>query len=564
MKYEGLPEEIKSRLDIVDFISDYVQLKKSGQNLKGLCPFHTEKTPSFMVSPEKQIFHCFGCGTGGDIITFLMKQENLSFREAVAYLARKAGIKVPAFQGAEGASSELRTALLRAHEEASRFFMSNLKNSPAASAYLQKRGLTGESLERFSIGYALPERDALLKHLRERGFTESLIKDAGLAETDGKGYRDWFRGRIMFPICTIKNDIVAFGGRVMDTSQPKYLNTRETAIFKKSDTLFGIHLAKDDIRKQGYALIAEGYLDVIVCHQHGFLNTIAPLGTALTPGHLRKLKLLARRAILVFDSDDAGIAAARRSLSLICEHDLLSKILLLPKGEDPDSFLRKNGSAAFRKSLQHTLTVIEFIFKTGRGEKTETVHEALGIVSSVHDKILADELLGELADRTGIHEAVLRSELERFRKKSSPAQFSGKQSAFPGAPIPREEYLLLSALIACPGKTGSICSSLHVEDLQNPVIRSLFEKVKSFPGEVTPDSLLNISDEQERALISEMTLNPGFDPEHIDRNITDCLHTITEKKVEEQRRQAEETNNAEILNSLLKEKRKRIKGIQEE
>lgn len=563
MKSEGLPEEIKARLDIVEFISDYVHLKKSGQNLKGLCPFHTEKTPSFTVSPEKQIFHCFGCGTGGDIITFLMKQENLSFGEAVAYLAKKAGISMPAFQSGEGASSEKRTALLRANDEASKYYVDNLKNSSGASAYLKKRGLTTESLEIFSIGYAPGERDSLLKHLKKLGFPESVMKDAGLIAAEGKGYRDWFRGRIMFPICNTRNDVIAFGGRVMDNSQPKYLNTQETAVFKKSDTLYGIHLAKDEIRKKGYALIAEGYLDVIVCHQYGFLNTVAPLGTALTTRHLRKLKLLSRQAILVFDGDDAGIAAARRSLAFICENDLHAKVLLLPKGDDPDSFLKKNGSEAFRNALHHTMSAMEFILKTAKGEHTETVHEALGIISSVHDKILADELLGELSDRSGIHEAVLRSELDRFRKKTAPEQRSGKRSALPVASLHREEYLLLSALIACPEKAESILPELNTEDLQNTAIRAIFRKVKTFSGKITPESLLDLAEEKDRTLITGLTLNPGFDPEHVDRNITDCLQTIKRKKDEEKRIQAEEANNAEILNSLLKEKRKRIKGIKE-
>ncbi|MDQ7786177.1 MAG: DNA primase [Thermodesulfovibrionales bacterium] len=563
MKSEGLPEEIKSRMDIVEFISDYVHLKKSGQNLKGLCPFHTEKTPSFMVSPEKQIFHCFGCGTGGDIITFLMKQENLSFREAVAYLAKKAGIRMPAFQSGEDASSEKRTALLRANEEASKYYMNNLKNSSVASAYLKKRGLSGESLGKFSIGFASEDKYSLLKHLKKLGFPESTMMDAGLIAAEGKGYRDWFRGRIMFPICNTRNDIIAFGGRVMDNSQPKYLNTQETVIFKKSDTLFGIHLAKDEIRKKGHALIVEGYLDVIVCHQYGFLNVVAPLGTALTPRHLRKLKLLAKQAILVFDGDDAGIAAARRSLAFICENDLHAKVLLLPKGDDPDSFLKKNGSEAFRNALRHTMSAMEFILKTAKGGHTETVHEALGIIFSVHDKILADELLGELSDRSGIHEAVLRSELDRFIKKTVSEQFTAKGAAFPVAPLYREEYLLLSALVTCPEKAGSILSELNTEDLQNTVIRAIFRKVKTFSGEITPEFLLDLTEEKERTLITGLTLNPGFDPEHIDRNITDCLQTIKRKKDEERRIQAEEANNAEILNSLLKEKRNRIKGIKE-
>jgi DNA primase len=560
MNSERLLEEIKSRLDIVEFISDYVQLKKAGQNLKGLCPFHAEKTPSFMVSPTKQIFHCFGCGAGGDVITFLMKHENIPFGEAIAYLAKKTGIKIPAFQSGDGASSEKRTAVLRANEEAAKYYMKTLRDSPRAVSYIKKRGLTQESLEKFSIGYAPEERDSLLKHLRKLGFTESVLKDAGLIAVEGKGYRDWFRGRIMFPICTLQHDIIAFGGRVMDNSQPKYLNTQETAVFKKSDTLFGIYQAKDEIRKEGYALIVEGYLDVIICHQYGFVNTVGPLGTALTTRQLRKLKLLTKQVALVFDGDDAGIAAARRSLAFICENDLRAKVLLLPKGDDPDSFLQQKGSESFRKALHSTMTPMEFILKTAKDDPTVTVHEALGVIASMNDRILADELLGELADRSGIHEAVLRSELGKAHKKEGAVQSKKQRPAFSIVPSYREEYLLLSALLACPEKTADILSELNIEDLQNNAIRSLFRKVKTFSGKITPDSLIGMADEKERVLITELIMNPGFDIEHIDRNITDCFQVLKRKRDEEKRKQAEETNNAELLNSLLKEKRRLIKG----
>ncbi|MCJ7484300.1 MAG: DNA primase, partial [Thermodesulfovibrionales bacterium] len=343
MKAGGLLEEIKSHIDIVEFISDYVALKKSGQNYKGLCPFHSEKTPSFMVSQTKQIFHCFGCAAGGDVVSFLMKHDNLPFGEALQYLAKKSGLKITDSAFDKNFSAK-RQKILQVNEEAMKFYMGALRQSNTAMAYLEQRGISEDALTTFSIGYAPDQRNTLSLHLKKMGHSDSILMNAGLAVADGKGCRDWFRGRILFPICNMRNDIVAFGGRVMDNALPKYINSPETEIFKKSETLYAINLSKDEIRKKGYALIVEGYLDAIMCHQHGFKNTVAPLGTALTSRHVHKLKSLTNRVVLVFDSDDAGVSAARRSLSILCETDIRAKVLLLPPGEDPDSFLRKTGS----------------------------------------------------------------------------------------------------------------------------------------------------------------------------------------------------------------------------
>jgi len=312
MNADKLLEEIKSKIDIVEFISDYVQLKKAGQNYKGLCPFHAEKTPSFMASQVKQIFHCFGCGAGGDVVSFLMKHETLSFPEALQYLAQKAGIELRDIHFIKDKSSGKRERILRLNEEAMRFFMKNISGSERSLRYLKDRGVAEESIRNFRLGYAINERDGLLRHLNKAGHADPLLAEAGLTVADGKGFRDVFRDRIIFPIFNLKNDPVAFGGRVMDNSLPKYLNSPETEAFKKSETLFAISMAKDEIRKAGYAIIVEGYLDAILCHQYGFGNAVAPLGTALTSKQLQKLKALTRNVVIVFDGDKAGVSAARR------------------------------------------------------------------------------------------------------------------------------------------------------------------------------------------------------------------------------------------------------------
>ncbi len=416
MKFERLLEEIKTRIDIVDFISEYVQLKKSGQNFKALCPFHSEKTPSFMVNPSKQIFHCFGCGVGGDVVSFLMKHENIPFNEALRNVAKKAGIDLREFKF-DKEHTEKRERILQINREAMNYFIKNLKGSEKAKTYLRKRGIEEDSLKGFSIGYATAERDGLIKHVKKMGYSDSVIKEAGLAVSYEKDSRDIFRERIIFPIFNNQGDIVAFGGRVLDDSLPKYLNSPETGVFKKSETLFGLNLAKEEIRRKEYSLIVEGYLDTIVCHQYGFKNTVAPLGTALTSKQLQRLKPLTGRIVLVFDNDDAGVAAAKRSLTILFENNFRAKVLLLPEGEDPDSFLRKKGSQPFKKMLSNEMSAIEFLVVTSKRDKIDTVREALEMISNINDLIIADELLIELSDRTRVNETALRGELKKIKKK---------------------------------------------------------------------------------------------------------------------------------------------------
>jgi len=557
MKAGGLLEEIKSHIDIVEFISDYVALKKSGQNYKGLCPFHSEKTPSFMVSQAKQIFHCFGCAAGGDVVSFLMKHDNLPFGEALQYLAKKSGLKITdsAF---EKSFSAKRQKILQVNEEAMKFYMRALRQSNTAMAYLRQRGVSEDALTTFSIGYAPDQRNTLSLHLKKMGHSDSILMNAGLAVADGKGCRDWFRGRILFPICNMRNDIVAFGGRVMDNALPKYINSPETEIFKKSETLYAINLSKDEIRKKGYALIVEGYLDAIMCHQHGFKNTVAPLGTALTSRHVHKLKSLTNRVVLVFDSDDAGVSAARRSLSILCETDIRAKVLLLPPGEDPDSFLRKTGSEPFRKSLSSAQSMIEFLLSSAKGERIEVVREALAMIASMKDLLQADELVRELVDRSKINEAVMRRELEKMRRKTHAQKRENPQHA--AAPLNREELLLLSALLSFPEKSHSVLSQLTLEDIRDETIRSLLLKIHKLGEKVTIPILLNNAEDAERTLITGLTLKPGFDPEHVDKNIDDCLMKLRQRKAEKERQIAEDTGDITRLDSLLKEKRKYIKG----
>ncbi|HXX80325.1 MAG TPA: DNA primase [Thermodesulfovibrionales bacterium] len=560
MKDERLLEELKARLDIVDVISDYIELKRAGQNYKGLCPFHSEKTPSFMVNPGKQRFHCFGCGTGGDIIQFAMKYENLSFQETLKLLAKKAGIDLKDYKVSKD-DEGLRGKLLEIVKEASRVFAENLRKSKSAYAYLRGRGLTEETIRAFSLGYAVKEWHSLTNYLVHKGFSLSLILQSGIASSGDRGSYDTFRDRILFPISDVQGDIIAFGGRVMDDSHPKYLNSAESPLFKKGETLYGLNYAKDSIRRKGYAIVVEGYLDVMMSHQYGFDNTVAPLGTALTTGHLQKMKRFARKAVLVFDSDEAGKSAAKRSLPLLLEQGFGAKILLLPDKEDPDSFLKKHGNVPYEKLLSESRSVIDFVLDSSRKDKTETVHEAIGIISAASDTIMKEELIAELARKTDMSEAVIREEMRNLSRK-----LKGKRSALvtsrssPGPAFCHdEELLLLSAVIAFPEKLDSVLSRVSFEDFRDPAIRHIFEKLSAENTRKGFDAILSTLGDQEKTLVIGLTVNPGFDLENVDKNVEDCIKKKVMCRFETMNKQAHVKGDREELNALLLEKRRLIK-----
>jgi len=557
MKNDRLLEDIKSRIDIVDFISGYVQLKKSGQNWKGLCPFHQDKTPSFTVSQTKQIFHCFGCGAGGDVITFLLKHDNLSFHEAVTMLAKKAGIVLDA--GRLDKKNIQKDELIRkALKEAADFFADKLRGTKDAGEYFKGRGISPESLGLFQLGYAPSGWSSLLSHLRKAGYSDEVIKDAGLAVSGSKGLYDMFRERIIFPIRSINGSVVAFGGRAMDNSMPKYINSPETPVFKKSETLYGLHTGKEAIRNKGYVIIVEGYMDVIICYQYGFQNVVAPLGTSLTSGHLQRLRKMTNAAVVVFDGDAAGINAAKRSIPLFCLNNFKAKLLLLPEGEDPDSFLRKYGNEAFNALMGKAQSIIDFLFSVSRGEMIDVVREALTLTAQNADPLAADEMLIELSGKTRISEVTLREEFRNQRNKTFKEE---RKVAGPRASRgSSEEYLLLSAVIHFPEKLASFSSRLDMKDIRDEIVVSLFDKISTAMEKDTLGAVLDDADEGERILYTKLSVEPGFDIEHVDRMIEDCLMTIEGKKIEEKLRLATLTGDPKLSNARVLEK---IKSIEE-
>ncbi len=350
---DEIVEEVRSRNDIVDIISGYVRLQKRGSNYFGLCPFHNEKSPSFSVSPGKQMYYCFGCGAGGNVITFLMEYENYTFAEALKVLADRAGVTLPQEDNSKEAKAreELRTTLLKINKLAANFFYWQLHQpqGEVGYRYFRNRELTDETIRRFGLGFA-GKSGGLYQYLKGKGYDDGVLKETGLFTIEERGARDKFWNRVMFPIMDVNNRVIGFGGRVMGDGTPKYLNSPETKIFDKSRNLYGLNYARTS--REDYLLVCEGYMDVIALQQAGFTNSVASLGTALTSQHANLLKRYTNRVVLTYDSDGAGIRAALRAIPLLKEAGISTKVLNMKPYKDPDEFIKNLGAEEFRKRIE--------------------------------------------------------------------------------------------------------------------------------------------------------------------------------------------------------------------
>jgi DNA primase len=515
---------VRDSVDIYDIVSGYVSLKKAGKNWLGLCPFHSEKTPSFNVNPAKQIFHCFGCGVGGDAFKFLELQEGLNFPEAVKQLAGRAGITLPESRprADEKKSDDERKALLKIIAEAADYFRRELEGpaGSAARAYLAKRGLTETVIRDFSLGYARPEWDGLLKHLRQKGHPPTLLEKAGLIvkRSEGEGHYDRFRGRIIFPIRDISGQVIAFGGRVMDDSLPKYLNSPETPLYSKSNVLYCLDQAKEPARKQGYFIIVEGYLDAIACHQYGAKNAVATLGTALTDGHLRLMRRFAQKLMLIFDPDPAGVKATLRGFELFAGSGMKVNVVSLPDGDDPDTFLKKNGYEAFASCLKGSVKFMDFVLgqvvKDGAAvsidEKVDREAEMLGFIARLPSGIERDHYLKKTAEALNVDEATLRQDMTKQRT----AHAGPRERTAAGTPPhkgqrPRAEEMLIHLMLRDETIARSLSEQITPEDFTDPLYRRAAERIFSVMksgGELHPRSLAVPGDDELGRLISHYSV----------------------------------------------------------
>jgi len=558
MSTDNAVEEIKSRLDIVELVSDYVAIKRAGQNFKGLCPFHSEKTPSFTVNMPKQIFHCFGCGAGGDIFGFVMRYEGLTFPEALELLAKKAGVELaPRKPGERG----LKDSIKAANREALDFFKTSLERSGPARGYLKNRGISEEAQEAFTLGYAPEGWHGLHEHLKKKGVKESMALKAGLCASGQKGPYDIFRGRIIFPIFDLHGEAVAFGGRVMGEGQPKYLNSPDTPVFSKRKTLYALPRAKEAIREADEAVVVEGYLDAIACHQHGIKNTVAPLGTALTTEHVKLLGRYARSVVLVFDGDAAGVAAARRSLEIILPEGLEAKVLLLPEGEDPDSVLNEKGPEHLMELIADGYSPVDFMLKASRAGKVDTVKEVLRAIARVNDPLRRDELLRELSESTDTREITLREALKTLGTAGRQAAGATGRQAPPEGKAKglaySEEVFLLSTSASVPGKAGDILERISPGDFKDSLIRGIFIKLNAAPDQAPAEVA---ETDEEKALVAKLSIEPGFDISEADRVVNDCIRKIERRQVDEKIEAARSAGDMALLSRLLGERQKLIQG----
>lgn len=576
---EDLINRVRDSVDIVELVSGYMSLKKTGKNHVGLCPFHAEKTPSFNVNPDKQIFHCFGCGAGGDVFKFVELQEGLNFPEAVKSLASRAGITLPADSASrreDKKTEDDRKALFTICAEAADYFRKELAGPAgnAARAYLTKRGVSDAVVQEFALGYAKPEWDGLLRHLKQKGYAQGLMEKAGLIvkRSEGEGHYDRFRGRIIFPIRDMSGNVIAFGGRVMDDSLPKYLNSPETPLYSKSNVLYCLDRAKEQGRRLGYFIIVEGYLDALACHQYGVRNAIATLGTALTDGHLRLMRRFAQKLVLIFDPDPAGVKAAMRGLDLFVSSGMKVNVVSLPDGDDPDTFLQKRGPEAFALRLRESVKFMDFVLgqvvhggpSASIDEKVEKAGEMLGFIAKLPSGIERDYYLKQTAEALDLDEGVLRQEMPK-QAKHQPGVLSERKSAHPARQSrPRAEEILIHLMLKDENMALSLRDEIRPEDFTDPLLKraaaKIFQILETY-NRLDISALLAEGDEELRHLISHYSvLEMDYDDPH--KHCRDCVDLIKQQNPERKMKalykaiqEAEARGDSDLVARLMDEQR---------
>ena len=429
---EEIIQKIKEQNDIVDIISETVKLKRTGRNFSGLCPFHNEKSPSFSVSQEKQIYKCFGCGEAGNVISFVMKTKNMQFLEALRYLADRANIHLDFGNKKNNKTEQKKDLLYKINVEAARFFFSNLMNNQKSKEYFLNRGIRIETIKRFGLGYANDSWNNLIYHLRKRGFSEELMAEAGLISINKeKGTKyDRFRNRVMFPVFDYRGKVIGFGGRVLDDSKPKYLNSPETLVFQKGTNLYGLNFALKSNMQERYFIIVEGYMDLIALHQSGITNVVASLGTALTINQARLLKRYADKVVISYDADMAGQMATMRGLEILRNAGFDVRVLSIPKGKDPDEFIKSNGKEAFLKLVNTAEPLIDYrLRKAEEGinfRDTEAIikySQNVMEISADLNPLEKDVYIKKASENTGIKEQAL---YDILGKKLNGAMYNNK------------------------------------------------------------------------------------------------------------------------------------------
>ncbi|VAX19580.1 DNA primase [hydrothermal vent metagenome] len=560
---EHIIDDIRGRADIVEVVSDYLALKKAGANYRALCPFHDEKTPSFNVNPEKRIFHCFGCGEGGNVFTFLMKLESITFPEAVSMLGKRYGVAIPERGGVVDSDIEKVYSVLAIAEK---FYHNTLKNEGVGSKiklYLASRELDNELIEAFSLGFAPDEWDALLIHLRKNSFGDSIIEKAGLITKSSRGtYIDRFRNRLLFPIHDAGGRVIAFGGRTLETNakSAKYINSPETPVYHKSRVLYGYHLAKQPARREEAMIVVEGYMDVVAMKKAGVENCVAVSGTAFTSEQAVLLSRVCEKAVLVFDSDKAGLSAAQRSGEILSERNLSVRVLVLPGAKDPDEFFKEHDLNEFLALVKSAPSFIQFaIDRTLAGfdlsdveGRVKAVRLAVPLLRRVKDEIERDQYMKYLSERTGAREDVVRREVSGSRASATaPAPKEAERARTVSS---KAEKVLIRMLLDHPQYLGGQAKELVPEDFTDSLYRKMFALILEGAGRNIRSAagILDLAeDENLRRELSMLSMEKGLiDEDNRDAALVDHVRVVKHRpgerrKLRERMKLAGETASVE-------------------
>ena len=581
-------QEIKDRIDIVEVVSSNLPLKRSGVNNQGLCPFHQEKSPSFNVNTARQIFHCFGCGVGGNVFSFLMRMEGLSFPDAVKRLGEKVGVEVAEEEvsPAEIRRRESRERLARINEVAGQFYHQLLLEDEAGAhgrRYLRQRGYAGETVRAFQVGFAPEGWETLSKHLAGKNFSAEDIRKTGLVRPgkQDRGDYDLFRNRLLFPIHDLQGSMVAFGGRVLDDSLPKYINSPETDIYHKGQVLYGLYQARDAIRHSDTALVVEGYFDVLALHRAGFTNAVATCGTALTPDHARLLKRYADKILLIFDEDAAGRQATFRAMDALLPSGLAVSVVAMPAGEDPDSLLKTKGEEGFRSCLDAARPVLEVFIEDQLRINDESVEGRARAAEQVLERIrrLPGDLerslyLKQLAELVGLDTEVLQAQLKSSRPPQAPVRRPAVQPQPASKPLTEtgqtQKYLL--RLMLADDRLRSKVREVGTEELfLDEQFRDLADYLlqRENADGLLPQDLIDASlDETKQSLLAGLVLQEGQgwadDPEKIFQDCRKAVaNAVLKQRLQEIRQIEEQARHDNDDVTLEKCQRERIKINQE-
>jgi len=576
-----IPNEIIDKIveesDIVEIIGSYISLKKSGKNYQALCPFHHERTPSFIVSPEKQLFHCFGCGVGGNVFTFLMKLEKVSFPEAVKIVGEKIGISIPSLDKSGGYKENL----YRINTLVADFFHQKLKENRFALNYLLKRGFKKSIIDTFYLGYA-PSSQDFLNFCDDKKIPKDKLKELGLILPSQRkeGYYAYFRSRIIFPIFTSAGKICGFGARVLDESLPKYLNSPQSPLFDKGENLYGLNLAKQSIREEKEVILVEGYTDVISVYQEGIRNVVASLGTSLTPSQAKLLKRYANKVYVAYDEDSAGESATLRGIDTLLDADLQIKVISFPGGDDPADFIQRKGKESFIKVKKESISYFDYRLNLEISQKPSLeLEEKLEIVNSlfltlrkVRNQIARNELIKRLASKLNIDKSSLVVEFQKFMgRKNFPTSFV-KSSPKASEDKDKEKYLL--QIMLCGEEAVEIVKNeFSLDEFTNPVYRKIAQEIIKLAekDQLSHSKLINrIEDENLSSVVSSFTLSDfpldGIDKRKVARDIISNLRRISNQRkinsyleeIKESDKRGEEEKVRELSGKLSQLKRKTL------